>query len=181
MPTKPITRLLFAQGGHCFFCAKPLPADQASVEHLVAKTHGGVDGDENCVATCKTLNSLFGRMSLKEKMKVMLNQKGSFHCPAGSGAAGGQAPAASPSSSPKPRPAARPGTLSHEARLDLVIRNLKSRGNSRPGKLGTLENTISAYLTQIGEKPEGAVQLLQELQAKSLVSVDNQKVSYHLP
>lgn len=83
MATKPIERLLFAQGGNCFFCEKPLPRSHASVEHLVALTFGGKDGDENCVACCKSLNSLFGRMSLKEKLKIILHQRGSFACPAG--------------------------------------------------------------------------------------------------
>ncbi len=83
MPTKPIERLMFAQGGECFFCRRPLRKADASVEHLVAVTHGGKDNDENCVACCKSLNTLFGRMSLKEKLHIILNQKGDFACPAG--------------------------------------------------------------------------------------------------
>jgi hypothetical protein len=55
MPTKPIERLMFAQGGQCFFCRKPLQKAEASVEHLVGLAHGGKDNDENCVACCKAL------------------------------------------------------------------------------------------------------------------------------
>lgn len=33
MPTKPLDRLLFAQGGLCFFCKRPLSSAEASVEH----------------------------------------------------------------------------------------------------------------------------------------------------
>jgi 5-methylcytosine-specific restriction endonuclease McrA len=76
MPTKPLERLIFTQGGNCFFCRKPLGKAEASVGHLVAVSHGGKDNDENCVACCKALNSLFGRMSLKEKLQIVLNQKG---------------------------------------------------------------------------------------------------------
>jgi hypothetical protein len=33
---KLLDRLTFLQGGLCFFCKEPLPAGEASVEHLVA-------------------------------------------------------------------------------------------------------------------------------------------------
>ena len=83
MATTALDRLLFAQGGDCFFCHQALPRGEASVEHLVASTLGGGDNDENCVACCKTLNRLFGRMSLKEKMQLLLKQRGDFQCPGG--------------------------------------------------------------------------------------------------
>ena len=67
MPTKPLDRLMFAQGKSCFFCKALLPQSEASVEHLVASANGGGNSDENCVACCKALNALFGSMSLKEK------------------------------------------------------------------------------------------------------------------
>src|SRR5687767_9001118 len=86
MPTKPLDRLLFTQGGACFFCREPLPQSEASVEHLVASANGGDNGDDNCVACCKALNALFGSMSLKEKIQLVLNQKGQFRCPNKSGA-----------------------------------------------------------------------------------------------
>ena len=188
MATKPIERLLFAQGGNCFFCEKPLPRDHASVEHLIAQTHGGKDNDENCVATCKTLNALFGRMSLKEKLKIVIHQKGAFACPAG------QTKTLAPSQStqplveaPKLKPAAkkaaaaRPAPRSRDERLDLVIKDLKRRGNSRPGKQDTLENTIRAYLVQLGEAPSEVPGIMRELQAKAYVTIENKKVTYQLP
>lgn len=67
MATTALDRLLFAQGGDCFFCHEALPRGDASVEHLVASTLGGGDNDENCVACCKTLNRLFGRMSVSAR------------------------------------------------------------------------------------------------------------------
>lgn len=81
MPTKPLDRLMFVQGGLCFFCKKPLTKEDASVEHLLAKANGGSNSDDNCVACCKTVNRLLGSMSLKEKFQVALNQKGQFECP----------------------------------------------------------------------------------------------------
>jgi len=76
---------MFAQGGRCFFCKQPLPKTEASVEHLVASANGGSNNDENRVACCKAVNALLGSMSLKEKIRVMLNQQGQFKCPNGSG------------------------------------------------------------------------------------------------
>src|SRR3954471_8737843 len=81
MPTRPLDRLMFAQGGLCFFCKQPLTKADASVEHLMASANGGSNGDENCVACCKAVNALLGSMSLKAKFQVVLNQKGQFKCP----------------------------------------------------------------------------------------------------
>lgn len=81
MPTKPIDRLMFAQGSLCFFCKKPLSLSEASVEHLIATANGGHNHDENRVVCCKALNALFGSMSLKEKIQVIVNQRGDFKCP----------------------------------------------------------------------------------------------------
>jgi len=79
---KPLDRLLFAQGGRCFFCNLELPRVNASIEHLVALANDGRKGDDNCVACCKALNTLLGSLSLKEKLRIFLNQEGAFRCPA---------------------------------------------------------------------------------------------------
>ena len=81
MTMKQLDRLLFEQGNQCFFCRKPLKPIDASVEHLVASANGGTNGEENCVACCKKLNALLGSKSLKEKVQIVLNQRGSFRCP----------------------------------------------------------------------------------------------------
>jgi 5-methylcytosine-specific restriction endonuclease McrA len=81
MSTTPLERTLFLQGGQCFFCSKMLPKAEASVEHLVPKALGGSDHLDNLVACCKSLNSLFGSMTPKEKIRALLNQKGKFKCP----------------------------------------------------------------------------------------------------
>jgi hypothetical protein len=172
MPTRPIQRLTFAQGGQCFFCRKPLPKSEASVEHLVALTHGGKDNDENCVVCCKALNNMFGRMSLKEKLQILLNQKGEFVCPA-------KAPAALTVAQAPTAKHKTPRT--HVARLGLVVTDLHKRGNARPGTSEKLLNTIRTYLTQIGEPPTEAEALLSELSAKRYVVISGGKVTYALP
>jgi hypothetical protein len=172
MPTKPLERLLFAQGGDCFFCRKPLSKAEASVEHLVALTHGGGDSDENCVACCKALNNLFGRISLKEKLKIVLNQKGAFVCP------GTASPTASKTGAVKSA-AKKPRT--HAERLALVVTDLQKRGNARPGTVEKLLNTIKSHMLQLGEAENEADTLLGELRARSFVHVAEDKVTYALP
>jgi hypothetical protein len=79
---KQLDRLLFVQGGECFFCRTPLSKADASVEHLLATANGGTNAEDNCVVCCKTLNALLGSKSLKAKLEVFLRQKGPFRCPA---------------------------------------------------------------------------------------------------
>ncbi|MCB1986836.1 MAG: hypothetical protein KDE69_00360, partial [Burkholderiaceae bacterium] len=127
MRTKPLDRLLFTQGGECFFCHQPLPREEASIEHLVAVTHGGKDNDENIVACCQALNTLFGRMSLKEKLTVILKQQGPFHCPARQAAASASA-----------APGKAPTTAVPATALQVVLKGLRKRGNARPRTLDAL-------------------------------------------
>jgi hypothetical protein len=167
--------LLFAQGGDCFFCRKKLSKAEASVEHLVALTHGGKDNDENCVACCKSLNNLFGRMSLKEKLVIVLNQRGTFVCPASSVTA---APA--PAKAPNPGLAAKK-ERTHGERFALVVADLHKRGNAKPGTVDKLLNTIKSHMSSLGEPASEADALLDELRATNYVTVADQKVTYALP
>ena len=73
--------MLFLQGQLCFFCNRTIPKDEASVEHLVPLSADGSDHADNLVACCKTLNALFGDLSVKEKMRAILKQNGEFVCP----------------------------------------------------------------------------------------------------
>lgn len=159
---KPIERLLFAQGGRCFFCEKPLSQADASVEHLVATANGGANHPDNCVACCKALNTLLGRMSLKEKLRVVLNQKGDFQCPNGGGR------------TPVPKTA---GKSKHEERLALVVAALLKQGATPPRSLKTLRGTIRALFQKQISEPEVA-SLLADLQARSIIFVSGTKVSY---
>jgi 5-methylcytosine-specific restriction endonuclease McrA len=102
MATTKLQRALFLQGGLCFFCNRTIPREEASVEHLVPVSQKGTDEAENLVACCKTLNGIFGHMSVKEKLRVILNQRGKFACPNGNGALPPQPKAAGAANSPAP-------------------------------------------------------------------------------
>lgn len=163
MPTKPIDRLLFAQGGLCFFCQRTLSAADASVEHLIATANGGSNNPDNTVACCKALNALLGHMSLKEKLRVVLNQKGEFRCPSGGGAV--------------------TKSTDHQIiaqRLALVVDNLDKRGAARPRTIKTLSSTIDAIFQKKLTEQEVA-SLLDKLRAQGIISVSGIKVSYALP
>jgi hypothetical protein len=173
MPTKQIDRLTFAQGGLCFFCKQPLPKGEASVEHLVASANGGNNNDENCVVCCKAVNALLGSMSLKEKVQVVLNQKGLFKCPNG---AGSSKPAAT---KPKAKPAIPAASKPKEDKYSLVIANLKKRGDKCPGKLEKLASTIKSLFPG-GLKDAELNKLIQKLQSSGKLTITDDKVTYHL-
>ena len=168
MATTPLERLLFLQGGLCFFCSQPLQKAEASVEHLQALAGGGTNHDDNCVACCKAVNRALGSMPLKAKIQVVLNQKGAFRCP-------NQAKAVSSPKAAPPRPAAAMKTDT----LSMVVGNLKQRGSSRPRTLKTLNSTISALLSQ-HKSAETADSLIKKLEAAGKLSILDGKVTYAL-
>jgi hypothetical protein len=153
MPTKPLERLLFAQGDRCFFCEGPLSKADASVEHLVASSKGGGNGDDNCVVCCKAMNALLGSMSLKEKIQVVLNQRGHFKCPNG---VQKNAPTDA---------------------LGLVIANLRQRGPAKPKTVKALLATIRS-LFEKGIAEERLASLLQQLEARGFIAIEGAKVVY---
>lgn len=168
MPTKPLDRLMFVQGNQCFFCRQPLPKADASVEHLLASANGGGNSDENCVACCKAVNALLGSMSLKEKFQVVLNQKGQFKCPNGTG-----------SNKAAPEPSVAAIKKSENNKISMVIANLKQRGNAKPRSLKTLKSTVSSLFPKgISETELNA--LLQALESTGKVTVIESKVTYAL-
>ncbi len=197
--TTHISRLLFAQGGQCFFCRKPLPINEASVEHLVASANGGTNEDGNCVACCKTLNHLFGSKSIKEKMQIILNQRGNFQCPSNFV----QRPNTEPSNTPltqianftqRPNPAtcnapvtATPNqnlaaTNGEPSAIDLVTADLKKRGASRPRKISTLTSTIKALLKQNkkSNSDKDVENIIVELKKRGKLIVNDTKIGYKL-
>ena len=173
MPTTPLDRLMFVQGGLCFFCKQPLPKAEASVEHLFASSNGGCNKDENCVACCKSVNALLGSMSLKEKFQVVLNQKGQFKCPNDGGAA-----RATPLRASTP-PKALASTKSKAANFNMVVANLAQRGNSLPRTLKTLTSTVASLFPK-GIAEAEVTALIQQLQSTGKVSISENKVSYAL-
>lgn len=158
MPTKPIDLLLFEQGGCCFFCQRTLTRGDASVEHLVATSNGGSNDPANCVVCCKALNALLGRKSLKEKLQVILKQRGEFKCPNGVAV--------------KP-----PAHQITEERVALIVKNLRKRGTSRPGTVEALSNSI-AMLFQPRLKKQEISLLLKRLESHGSISVSGTKVTY---
>ena len=134
MPTRPLDRLLFAQG------------------------------DENCVVCCKAMNALLGSMSLKEKIRVVLNQKGAFKCPN--------------AARKKPSKLAEAPAVSKSAsnQVKLVAGNLRQRGTAKPKTVNKLMSTIRSF--QKGITEEQLAVLLDELQAAGFISIDGTKVAY---
>jgi hypothetical protein len=178
--TTHLDRLLFAQGGQCFFCHKLLPKVEASVEHLVASANGGTNDDGNCVACCKALNHLLGSKSIKEKMQVVLNQRGNFQCP--SSAVQQPITAPIPSHAAVASKPAQTNTNGASTAIDLVQSDLKKRGASRPRKISTLTSTIKALLKQ-HQKPNSDAEvanLVAELQKRGKLIVTDTKVTYKL-
>jgi len=165
---------MFAQGGLCFFCKKPLSQSDASVEHLVATANGGNNHDDNCVVCCKTLNALLGSMSLKEKIQVILNQRGDFKCPNPRGFA-------KPVSAPTPsRTAVSHASKSATEKLALIVADLHKRGAARPRTVKTLSSTISALFQKHLSDTEVS-SLIEKLSAQGIVMLSGTKVSYQLP
>lgn len=164
---KQLDRLLFLQGHRCFFCDQAIPPGQASVEHIDALSNDGARDDDNCVACCKTLNEILGNLSVKAKLKVVLNQPIAFVCPA----ARTSTPTLALPSPVKEEP---------DVHLAKVVQDLIRRGTSRPARLATLTNTIAAvFQNQILKNDVDC--LMGQLQALGYVSVIGNKVAYSLP
>lgn len=172
MPTKPLDRLMFVQGGLCFFCKLPLLKSEASVEHLLASSNGGSNNDENCVACCKAINALLGSMSLKEKFQVTLNQKGQFRCPNGSGSM-------KASTKLKSSPIAQTIEKSNDEKFNQILSNLKQRGNSRPRTTKSLMSTINSLFSNELTEVE-LYKLVSHLQTAGQITITDDKVAYTL-
>lgn len=71
-------------------------------------------------------------------------------------------------------------TTSSDEKIDAIVKNLVGRGQSRPRKVKTLENTINTLFTKKLEKDELA-SLIAELQTRKYIVVKQGNVSYRLP
>ncbi len=178
--TTHLDRLLFSQGGQCFFCRKLLPKAEASVEHLVASANGGTSDDGNCVACCKALNHLLGSKSIKEKLQIVLNQRGNFQCPGNVCAQSTSVPSTNTQKT-APKPVLDVGNDASTP-MDLVLADLKKRGASRPRKVSTLTSTIKSLLKQHQKtNTDGEVAgLIAELQKRGKAMIIDTKVTYKL-
>jgi hypothetical protein len=156
VPTRPIDRILFAQGGACFFCEDPLPKAEASIEHLVASANGGTNSDGNCVVCCRAMNALLDSMSLKEKIRVVLKQQGRFKCPMA-----------------LRKPPAKPGKA--PTKLDVLVAHL--RRIAKPKTVKKLTSTIQALFQKAIAEDE-LTSLLEQLKTKGVITVEGVKVIY---
>ena len=73
-----------------------------------------------------------------------------------------------------------PDTTSSDEKIAAIIKNLGGRGQSRPRKVRTLENTINTLFTKKLDRTELSA-LVKELQKRKLVVVNKGNVSYKLP
>jgi hypothetical protein len=73
-----------------------------------------------------------------------------------------------------------PDTTSSDEKIAAIVKNLGGRGQSRPRKVRTLENTINTLFTKKLDKRELA-SLVKELQKRKLIVVKQSNVSYKLP
>ena len=71
-------------------------------------------------------------------------------------------------------------TTSNDEKIAAIVKNLGGRGQSRPRKVKTLENTINTLFTKKLNKNELA-SLVKELQKRKLIVVNQSNVSYKLP
>ncbi len=71
-------------------------------------------------------------------------------------------------------------TTSSDEKIAAIIKNLGGRGQARPRKVRTLENTINTLFTKKLDKKELAL-LIKELQKRKLIVVNQSNVSYKLP
>jgi hypothetical protein len=200
MPTKPLDRLMFAQGGLCYFCSDPLPKAQASIEHLVPLARAGSNSDDNCVACCKAINGLLGSMSLKEKIKVVLNQKGNFICPNRQDEAIERPISAASLPSPRPAAALPPQPLTAPTKtgpapaptvkksapnevpaetIAIVLKTLKNLGHARPRRIKTLTSTMKAF-HKIKLSDKQIAELIEHFRSSGKIVVTGLQVTYKL-
>ena len=73
-----------------------------------------------------------------------------------------------------------PNTSSSDEKIAAIVKNLGGRGQSRPRKVKTLENTINSLFTKKLGKAELS-SIVKELQKRKLIIVNKGNVSYKLP
>jgi len=74
-------RLLYLQGGRCFYCGNKLPIGGASIDHVIPQAMGGDNSLDNIVACCKTLNQWFAALPPKRKIEIIQSWTGRIPCP----------------------------------------------------------------------------------------------------
>lgn len=80
MANHKLRRILFTQGGKCFYCRKPLPEEDATLDHIVPKSQGGTESIDNLGACCKDINQLFANAPVKSKIETIILWEGRLPC-----------------------------------------------------------------------------------------------------
>lgn len=80
-PLNKLRKMLYLQGGRCFFCSQVLPEEEASIEHLLPISQGGKRIESNEVVCHRSLNATFGHLDLKRKLEFIIRSSGSLRCP----------------------------------------------------------------------------------------------------
>ena len=73
-----------------------------------------------------------------------------------------------------------PVSTSMDEKVAAIVKNLGGRGQSRPRKVRTLKNTINSLFTKKLDDKELST-LVQEMQKRKLIVVNQSNVSYKLP
>ena len=73
-----------------------------------------------------------------------------------------------------------PKEVKKDDKIDAIVKNLINRGQSRPRKVKTLQNTINSLFAKKLEQKELKA-LVNELQKRKLIVVNQSNVSYKLP
>lgn len=70
--------------------------------------------------------------------------------------------------------------VSTDEKLELIVDNLRGRGQSKPRKEKTLTNTIDSLFTK-SLREEESVGLIRELQKRKYITISEGNISYRLP
>ncbi len=139
-------------------------SDDATVEHLVAQSNGGLSADDNCVACCRAINNLLGNKSYKEKLRIVLQHRPQFTCPR-----------------PKAESEETLPTLDADGvarkRFELVFSKLEKQVRNRPLKVESLRNAIANVFD--GQVEDDDVErIIAELQSTGYITIENKSVIY---
>lgn len=74
-------RMLFIQGGLCFYCRRKLDPSKATIEHVIPSSMGGKSDESNVIVCCRAINSLFANLPPKRKIEALVAWGGRMPCP----------------------------------------------------------------------------------------------------
>lgn len=70
-----IRAIVARDGSLCFYCRDPIPDDEFSIEHLVARAHGGPNHLSNMVLAHRRCNVYVGHLSAAEKIAIHVSAR----------------------------------------------------------------------------------------------------------